>query len=126
MKTINDEFVRYLDLDDDGVRTALALWRQRAARNRANATGHAVVHEFQSCEVKRAVVKLFEAQIRELRLAYLHQVAAHETAMAFQGLRLALLRHDGITVDADDGQRIVPEVLAVIRTDAKEDRPEGR
>lgn len=114
---VEERVLAALDLDDPGVRYAVKRWREEVAEARhANDAGR-VIHTFTSPEAIEATVNFLKADIAENEVIYRLKVARNKRRTTLMNLHATLGEHDGFFVDEEEGERVVPERLAVIRID---------
>lgn len=101
----------------DGVAGAYAIerWRKRVEQIREEYGARVIAHEFTSPQVLEAARKYHICDIAEFEAIYQVKLAREALGLAERELRLALAQHDGFFLTEDEGERLVPEMLAVVR-----------
>lgn len=107
------------DLEDVATACAVRSWKDHFAQVIDETVGDET-HRFNSEAVLSAAVVLFQAEIRENLAVHQVKVAHVEWLLALMKLRAELGAREGIFPDEDEGERIVPERLAVIKVSKAE------
>lgn len=94
---------------------AIARWRERVKGIREEYEDGNVAHVFTSSEVLEAARKYHTADIARFEATYEVKLAREALAVAEKELRVALARHDGFLLDEEEGDQLVPEMLAIVR-----------
>jgi len=103
------------DLNDIGVRLAVATWRKNVEKIRAGQNADEIAHYFTSPEVLDPVVEFLQSELREDIAVSRVKLARNEHVMKLMNLRVVLGQTQGVFVDEENGERIVPKLLAVVR-----------
>jgi hypothetical protein len=104
------------DQDDATTQHAIAQWRADQEKARAQQAASEVVAAFTSPLVLEAVLAFHKADIEENIAIYKAKVAHSERQLKFMNMRVALGAAQGYFVDDEAGDRVVPAMLAVMRT----------
>lgn len=112
---IVNRVVESFNLDDVGANYGVSRWREHVERARSVEHAGNVSHAFTTPEVLDAVVDFFKADIAENMAIFKINLARNNRLMKMMQLRVALGEAQGVFVDDEEGERVVPELLAVIR-----------
>lgn len=112
---IEKRVLKSFNLDEVGVIYAVSRWREHVERARGVVHAGEVTHQFTSPKVLDAVVKSFKADIAENNAIFLLNLARNDRLLKQTNLRVALGEAQGVFVDEERGEHIVPEMLAVLR-----------
>lgn len=112
---IEKRVVKFFDLDDVGANYGVSRWRQHVEKVRGVADAGEVSHSFSAPKVLGAVVDFFKADIAENVAIFQVKLARNDRLMKLMNLRVALGEGEGVFVDEEDGEYVVPELLAVLR-----------
>ena len=103
------------DLNDVEIKYAIKHWQKQNEGIRKDEDVGDVIHTFDSLTVKEAAIKYQQAKINTLRDQYRVNVDIKKENLALANLVAALGEFDGIFADEDEGDQIVPELMAVLR-----------
>lgn len=103
---------------DVAVKHAVARWTSDIADVRGDEKAGEVVHSFENRGVLESVVRFCRADILENYLLYMAKLAKHHRMLARQSMPVVLAEKEGIFVDEENGEQIVPELLSVRRVSA--------
>lgn len=112
---IEKRVVESFDLDDVGANYGVSRWREHVEKARGVEDAGEVSHSFTSPKVLDAVVDFFKADIAENVAIFQVKLARNNRLMKLMNLRVALGEAQGVFVDEEDGEHVVPELLAVLR-----------
>jgi uncharacterized protein YdiU (UPF0061 family) len=74
-----------------------------------------VVHQLQAPEVIEAVIAYHKADIEENIAIHKAKIRQQKRRLAYQNLIAATVEFDGVIVDSDNDEVLVPELLRIIR-----------
>jgi hypothetical protein len=112
---IEKRVIESFNLDDVGANYGVSRWREHAEKARGVEDAGEVAYPFTSSKVLDAVVEFFKADIAENIAIYQVKLARNARLLKLMNLRVALGEAQGVFVDEEDGEHIVPELLAVLR-----------
>jgi len=112
---IEKRVVESFDLDDTGVNYGVSCWRENVKKARAVEGAGEIAHGFTSQKVLDAALDFFKSDITENMAIFEVKRAQNERLMKMMNLRTTLGEAEGVFVNEENGERIVPELLAVIR-----------
>lgn len=102
------------NLDDVAASCAVKAWKEHCLQVLGETVGEET-HRFSSEAVINAAVEFFQADIRENLAIHQTKVAREERLLALMVLRATLGASEGVFPDEDEGERIVPERLSVVK-----------
>lgn len=112
---IERRVVESFNLDDVGVNYAVSRWREHVEKARELEDAGETAYPFTSPKVRDAVIEFFQADIAENEVIFRVKLARNGRLMKLMNLRVALGEAQGVFVDEEGGEHIVPELLAVLR-----------
>lgn len=112
---IEKRVVKAFDLDDVGANYGVSRWREHVEKTRGVEDAGEIAHDFTSPKVLNTVVEFFRSDIEENEAIFRVKVARNNRLLKLMNLRVALGENQGVFVDEEDGERVVPELLAVVR-----------
>ena len=112
---IEKRVIESFNLDDVGANYGVSRWREHVEKARGVEDAGEVAYPFTSPKVLDAVVEFFKADIAENIAIYQVKLARNDRLMKLMNLRVALGEAQGVFVDEEDGEHVVPELLAVVR-----------
>lgn len=112
---IEKRVVESFNLDDVGANYGVSRWREHVEKARGVEDAGEVAYPFTSPKVLDAVVEFFKADIAENIAIYQVKLARNDRLLKMMNLRVALGEAQGVFVDEEDGEHVVPELLAVLR-----------
>jgi len=112
---IEKRVINSFNLDDVGTSYGVSNWNEQVEKAHSAEGADEVAHIFTSPKVLDAVVDFFKADIEESEAIFRVRVARNERLLKLTNLRATLGEAQGVFVDEEDGERIVPELLAVVR-----------
>lgn len=117
-KEIEQKVIDSFDEKNAGVIYALKQWKKEIDKIRNGHIHDEVIYHISSPRVLNAIVNYFKKVVKEhikiFQLRIARQVRAHHADKIFLALR-----REGIFVDDDAGEKVVPELPGVIRIDEK-------
>lgn len=115
---LKQRVVEAFDLDDPAALYAVSQWCDAAEKIRgAAATSKQVRSAFSSNEVLSAAIEYFRADVEENLAIFRAKLARINCDQKLADIRLKLAEAQGVFVDENAGERIVPELLSVLRID---------
>ena len=112
---IEKRVVESFNLDDVGANYGVSRWREHVEKVRGVEDAGEVAYPFTSPEVLDAAIEFFKADIAENIAIYQVKLARNDRLLKMMNLRVALGEAQGVFVDEEDGEHVVPELLAVLR-----------
>ena len=112
---IEKRVVESFDLEDVGAFYGVSRWREHVEKARGTEEASEIAHCFTSTKVLDAAVDFFKADIAENVAIFKVKLARNDRVMKLMNLRVALGEFQGVFVDEEEGERVVPELLSVIR-----------
>jgi len=112
---IEKRVVESFDLEDVGAHFGVSRWREHVEKARGAEDAGEIAHSFTSTEVIDAAVDFFKSDIAENMAIFKVKLARNDRLMKLMSLRVALGEAQGVFVDEENGEHVIPELLAVIR-----------
>ena len=112
---IEKRVLESFDLNDVGIRFAVEAWRKSVEKVRDAEDLGEVAHSFSSAEALDAAVAFHQADIGENLAIFKVKTARNERRLALMNIVKALGESQGVFVDEDEGEHIIPELLVVTR-----------
>ncbi len=110
-KRVTDSF----DKNDVCANYGLECWKKEVEKVRKAEELSEIAYQFIQQGVLDAAVEFFKADIEDNMAFFRMKVSRNTRLLKLMNIRIALGEQSGIFIDEDEGERIVPEILAVIR-----------
>lgn len=107
--------VESFDLDDVGTNYGVSRWLEHVEKERGVEEAGEMAYRFTSPQVLDAAVDFFKTDIAENIAIFQARIARNDRQRKLMELRLKLGEVQGVFVDEEKGERIVPELLGVMR-----------
>ena len=112
---IEKRVIESFNIDDVGTSYGVSRWKEHVDKARGTEDSGEIAHHISSPMVLDAVVEFFKSDIEKNEAIFRVKVARNERLLKLMNLRVTLGEAQGVFVDEEDGEHVVPELLAVVR-----------
>ena len=117
---IQNRVIEHFNGNDICDKYSVSLWQEELENVRGARDAGEILHHFTVPNVIDAAIEFFKSSIEENRAIFQVKVKMNRRRMKLMALQSALGEDQGLFVNEEEGEMIVPELLAVIRVNKTE------